>query len=111
MPAHSTPRRSAPDPTGRDSRATQITSRRKGTPRSELLLYLFAAVAYIAAGFFAKEVFAWWSYGAIWLVALVWLGPTILRRLREPRGPSDTEASNAANPSPTKPRAGSDSDA
>lgn len=63
-----------------------MTPRRDGTPRAELWIYLFAAVVYIAAGFFAKEVFAWWSYGAIWLVALVLLGPRAWRWLQGWRG-------------------------
>ena len=65
---------------------------RPGTPRLELLLYLFAGVSYIATGFFAKEVFAWWSYGAIWLVALIWFVPPALRRLRDgDKGSQDGE--------------------
>lgn len=55
---------------------------RAGTPRSELLLYLFAAVTYIAAGFLLKEIFAWWIYGAAWFVAVVWFGPPVLSWVR-----------------------------
>ena len=62
---------------------------RDATPRSELLLYLFAAVSYIALGFLFKEVFAWWSYGAIWLVAVAWFGPTLLDRLRGRKRPAE----------------------
>jgi len=58
-----------------------VTSRRDGTPRAELLLYLVAAIAYIAAGFLAQAVFAWWSYGAAWFVAVVWFVPPLIRRL------------------------------
>ncbi len=54
--------------------------RRGGTPLFELILYLVAGCAYIATGFIAKEVFAWWSYGAIWLVAIVWFVPKLWRR-------------------------------
>jgi hypothetical protein len=59
-----------------------VTPRRDGKPRAELWLYLLAAVVYIAVGFVVKEVFAWWSYGAIWLVAFVWLGPRAWQWLR-----------------------------
>ena len=69
---------------------------RDATPRGELWLYLFAAVVYIGVGFVAKEVFAWWSYGAIWLVALVWLGPLVFRRVRARRS---KERDDAAGPS------------
>ena len=100
-------RPSPPALRGRDPSfaATRVTPRRTGTPRTELFLYLFAAVAYIAMGFFAKEVFAWWSYGAIWLVALVWLGPQLFRRVHERRGQSDTQD---ADPSDANRRGRSD---
>lgn len=74
-----------------------MTSRRSGTPRAELWLYLLAAVIYIGVGFVAKEVFAWWSYGAIWLVAVVWLGPQVFRHRRGRRANED-----AASDAPTE---------
>jgi hypothetical protein len=55
---------------------------RAGTPRLELWIYLGAAITYIATGFVAKEVFAWWSYGALWLVAPVWFIPAAIRKFR-----------------------------
>lgn len=62
---------------------------RDGTPRSELYFYLFAAVSYIALGFAFKEIFAWWSYGAIWFVAVAWFGPPLLRRIRGAHNDAD----------------------
>ena len=51
------------------------------TDRLDLALYLAAAVIYIAVGFVRPEVFAWWSYGAAWFVAVVWFVPPLIRRL------------------------------
>lgn len=58
------------------------SGQRTGTSRLELALYLAAAIIYIAVGFVRREVFAWWSYGAAWLVAVIWFGPPAIRRLR-----------------------------
>ncbi len=58
------------------------SGQRSGTSRLELALYLAAAIIYIAVGFVRLEVFAWWSYGAGWLVAVIWFGPPVIRRLR-----------------------------
>ncbi len=49
--------------------------------RLEFVLYLAAAIIYIAVGFVRPEVFAWWSYGAAWLVAVIWFVPPAIRRL------------------------------
>ncbi len=49
--------------------------------RFELALYLSAAIIYIAVGFVRPEVFAWWSYGAAWFVAVVWFVPPLVRRV------------------------------
>ena len=71
---------------------------RDGTPRSELWWYVFAAVTYIAAGFPVKQVFAWWWFGAMWLILVVWVGPKILDRFRRDRAvdsPEDEPASGA----------------
>lgn len=63
---------------------TKITSPRPrdATPRSELWIYLLAAVSYILVGFPRKEIFAWWWFGAAWFVAVVWLTPKIVDRFR-----------------------------
>ncbi len=51
------------------------------SPAAERATYLIAGVIYIALGFVRKEVFAWWSYGAIWFVACAWFVPPAVRRL------------------------------
>ncbi len=55
---------------------------REATPRSELWLYAGAAVSYVVVGFFVKQIFAWWWFGAAWFIAFVWLVPQILGRGR-----------------------------
>ena len=57
--------------------------------RLEFVLYLAAAIIYIGVGFVRPEVFAWWSYGAAWLVAVIWFVPPMIRRLLK-RLTSDT---------------------
>lgn len=49
--------------------------------RQEVTVYLLAAVAYMLLGFVAKGVFAWWLFGAIFLLVVVWGVPAIWRRL------------------------------
>lgn len=70
---------------------------------TELGVYGAAAVTYIAAGFIRQEVFAWWSYGAIWFVAWVWFVPPLINRVLghasvdDNESPSDaTEAESSA---------------
>ena len=55
---------------------------REATPRSELWLYFWAAVSYIAMGFPVKQVFAWWWFGAMWMVGFVWVVPMLIERRR-----------------------------
>ena len=55
---------------------------RDATPRWELIAYLGAAVSYIVVGFFRKEIFAWWWFGAIWFVLFVWFVPKLFDRIR-----------------------------
>jgi hypothetical protein len=40
-------------------------------------MYLLAAITYIAMGFLVKQVFAWWWFGAIWLVGFVHFAPRV----------------------------------
>jgi hypothetical protein len=60
---------------------------RTSTPRHELWLYVGAAVSYIGCGFFLKQIFAWWWFGAAWFVLFVWLVPKlpVLRSTRSAR--------------------------
>ena len=52
------------------------------TRHRELSGYVIAGAAYIALGFVAKQVFAWWSYGAIFAVLTIWGLPALWKRLR-----------------------------
>ena len=79
--------------TGRTSTDNGVRSGRPAGDRGEssrldLILYLIAGVIYIFVGFLAEEVFAWWSYGVVWLVAVVWLGPPAIHHLRKRFGKS-----------------------
>lgn len=59
---------------------------------AEWAIYVAAAVIYIAVGFVRKEVFAWWSYGAIWFVACAWfIPPAAARLLRRGTGPQERD--------------------
>lgn len=59
---------------------------RDATPREELWLYAGAAISYIVCGFFVKQIFAWWWFGAAWLVAFVWLVPKAIDLVRGRKG-------------------------
>lgn len=48
----------------------------------EIASYVVAGAAYIALGFIAKQVFAWWSYGAAFAVLTIWGLPALARRWR-----------------------------
>jgi hypothetical protein len=67
------------------SESTPSFAARDATPRAELWLYFWIAVAYIGTGFFVKQIFAWWWFGAAWFVGLVWLIPNIGRWWRNRR--------------------------
>lgn len=45
-------------------------------------MYVLAAASYIGCGFFVKQIFAWWWFGAAWFVLFVWLVPIVLERVR-----------------------------
>jgi hypothetical protein len=49
---------------------------------SELRLYLFAAVAYIAIGVAFPTVLYSWVEGTAFLLLVVWILPSLIRRLR-----------------------------
>lgn len=49
--------------------------------KQQLVAYLLAATGYILLGFLAKGVFAWWPFGAAFLVAAIWGIPALWRRL------------------------------
>lgn len=74
--------------------ARVTATRRWAGRRSEGLLYLAAALTYVAAGVYWKGLLNW-IVGPAWLVAWVWLVPAGWRRLRgvgpddgpEPAGP------------------------
>ena len=48
----------------------------------ELTLYLVAAVSYIALGVAFPEVLYSWFVGTAYLLVVVWILPSLLRRLR-----------------------------
>jgi len=74
---------------------------RETTPRAELWLYAGAAASYVACGFFVKQIFAWWWFGAAWFVAFVWLLPKGWARLRGARsGPAGERPRAAESPAP-----------
>jgi hypothetical protein len=60
---------------------------RPSTPRHELWLYVGAAASYIGCGFFLKQIFAWWWFGAAWFVLFVWLVPKLALRRSTPSAP------------------------
>ena len=49
---------------------------------SELRLYLVAAVAYIALGVAFPELLLSWVEGTAFLLLVVWILPSLIRRLR-----------------------------
>lgn len=49
--------------------------------RGDLLPYAAAAAAYIVLGAFVPELLLSWFTGAAFLLAVVWLIPTLLRRV------------------------------
>ena len=49
---------------------------------SELRLYLIAAVAYIALGVALPRVLLSWVEGTAFLLLVVWILPSLIRRLR-----------------------------
>jgi hypothetical protein len=49
---------------------------------SELRLYLIAAVAYIAIGLAFPTVLYSWVEGTAFLLLVVWILPSLIRRLR-----------------------------
>lgn len=49
--------------------------------KQEVAAYLATAIVYVTLGFVAKGVFAWWLFGAAFLIAAVWGVPAIWRRL------------------------------
>jgi hypothetical protein len=55
--------------------SSTIVPIRDATPRAELWLYAGAALSYVVCGFFVKQIFAWWWFGAAWFVGFVWLVP------------------------------------
>jgi hypothetical protein len=59
-------------------------ARARREPSRDWILYLLAAITYIAAGIYEK-FFLNWVMGPIWLVAWVSLVPAIGRRLRTRR--------------------------
>lgn len=40
-------------------------------------MYGLAAVTYIAMGLLVKQVFAWWWFGALWLIGFVYYAPRV----------------------------------
>jgi hypothetical protein len=47
----------------------------------EELLYVVAGVSYVTLGVFVKQALAWWAYGAIFLLFVVWVIPSVIGRL------------------------------
>jgi hypothetical protein len=53
--------------------------------RGELRRYVLAGIAYVCLGVLVKQVLAWWSYGAVFLLLAVWKVPEWLARFRARR--------------------------
>ena len=68
------------DPTGRPGDPDWYTR------RFELALYVIAGVSYVVLGVFNKWLLNW-IIGPAWLVAWIWVAPTLIDRVRTGRTP------------------------
>lgn len=72
---------------GHGAPAVDHLGQRVLTGRETWWWYLAAGASYVVLGVYHKWLLNW-IIGPVWLIAVVWLGPPLLDRLRGRRGPA-----------------------